>query len=66
MKTSKIKTALMLAPFAAVSLAGAQDTSSSFDTSKLESTSTAILGVGALIAVGFAIYKVGKRGLGKV
>lgn len=37
-----------------------------FDTTELESTSTAVLAVGALIAVGFAVFKIGKRAMNKV
>lgn len=46
------------------SSAFAQETT--FDTSKLESTSTAVLGVGALIAVGFAVFKIGKRAMNRI
>jgi hypothetical protein len=33
-----------------------------FDTSKLESTATGILAVGAVIAIGFAVFRIGRRG----
>lgn len=37
-----------------------------FDTTKLESTATSVLAVGATIAIGFAVFKIGKRAINKV
>lgn len=58
-------------PLAALTTAGLvtaanAQTATSFDTANLESTATTVLGVGALIAVGFAVFKIGKRAMGKV
>lgn len=62
----RLRNAAMIAA-ATGSVAGAQTTgASTFDTSSLETTATAVLGVGALIAVGFAVFKVGKRAMNKV
>lgn len=65
-RVTAARTALLAAPFTVASLASAQGAGPTFDTTNLESTATAVLGVGALIAIGFAVYKIGKRAMGKL